>query len=135
MKVIHTVTDPDAPNFGSVIEEDRPEFDPVPNNSGNPYFGKKPLPVDEFWGLVLTVYIAVQGSNAAGLDRHSRLITSKRAQPILELVRKVDLVDPDDKNGAFLKMLGILTTTDHEDGASGKLMTAQEVAGIMAAWP
>ena len=105
----------------------------TPNNQNNPYFGKAPLIPKDFWGLVLQVFIAGQGSNAGGLDRLSRLMDSKRAQPVIKIIDSVSTIDPDDKAGAFLRMTSLLTSTDHE-GDGQRLMTSQELAAIMAAW-
>lgn len=113
----------DGSNFG----------DPLPNNPGNPYFGKPPKIPKDFWGLVLQVYIQLGGSNEAGLDRQSRLLTSRRAQPIIKIADSVDTIDPDDKAGAFLQMVALLTGTNHETD-SQKLMEAAELAAIMGAW-
>lgn len=122
------------PNYGEVTTFEVPDPPaPTPNNPDNPYFGKVPLIPKMFWGLVLQVFIVMRGSNEAGLDRMARLLDSKRAVPVIKIVDSVSTIDPDDKDGAFLEMVALLTTTKHE-GDGELLMTEQEVAGIMAAW-
>lgn len=105
---------------------------PTPNNPGNPYFGKTPKSPEHFWALILGVYIALGGSNEAGMDRQGRLLSSKRAQGIIKIVEAVSFIDPDDKDGDFLKMAALLTTTKHEDGQL--LIEVAEFDAIMAAW-
>ena len=123
------------PNFGVVQQFEIPDPPPAePNNANNPYFGKTSLIPKAFWGLTLKVLITLTGSNEAGLDRMARLLTSRRAAPIIKIVDSVATIDPDDKDGAFLEMAALLTSTKHE-GDGGLLMTAQELAGIMAVWP
>lgn len=107
---------------------------PQPNTPNNPWFGKKPLPVDRFWGVVLTAYIASTGGNAAGLDRFARLEESRRARAIIKIIEANELIDPDDKDGDFLQFLGLLKTTDHETDGE-KLMSSTDEAAIFAAWP
>jgi len=121
---------------GTKTEVDHPETEQLPNNPNNPHFGKKPKTPKDFWGLVLQVYVArANGDNAQALDRIDRLMSSRRAAPIVKIIDSVDLIDPDDRNGDFLRCFSILTTTDHEDLTSGKLMTSQEATSIMTAWP
>lgn len=106
---------------------------PQPNTPNNPYFGKIPKIPKDFWGLVLGVFIGGAGTNAGGLDRLGRLQSSIRAMPIVKIIDSVSLVDPDDRNGDFLRLLTILTTTAHEtDGRF--LLEPLEAGAIMQAW-
>lgn len=111
---------------------------PRPNNPGNPYFGKTPKLTKDFWGHMLSVYIAIApggsatAKQAAGMSQLGRLLTSQTASPIVKAVEGANVVDPDDKNGDFLKMVGLLTSTNHEDAQL--LMTPQELGAVMAAW-
>lgn len=105
-----------------------------PNNPGNPYFGKKPMLVGDFWGLILLTYVAMaNGDLNAGNDRYARLTESRRALGIVRIIDGQNQIDVDDKDGHFLVFLNMLQATDHEDG-SGKLMTPQEAATIMQGW-
>jgi hypothetical protein len=119
------------PNFGVVTEIGEDDPPPEPNNPGNPYFpGWKPKTQLGFWGLVQGVFIALGGSNEAGADRFARLIGDRRTLGIDKMIAATGLVDPDDENGAFLKALKFLTTTNAaSDGQV--LMTDAEVAAIM----
>lgn len=104
---------------------------PQPHTPGNPYFpGWRPKTQLGFWGLVQGVFIALGGSNEAGADRFARLLTDTRARGIVEMIRATDTIDTDDKDGAFLKALKFLTTTNAaSDGQP--LMTPQEAGAIM----
>lgn len=103
----------------------------APLNPNNPYWpGYVPKSPDQFWGLVQQVFITLQGSNEAGADRFSRLVNSGRAAGVIKIISAVDFINPDDKQGAFLRELAFLTTTKHETDAQF-LMTAQEVGAIM----
>lgn len=102
-----------------------------PNNANNPYWpGYVPKGPDQFWGLVQQIFIALQGSNEAGADRFSRLVNSTRASGVIKIIGAVDLINPDDMQGAFLRELDFLTTTRHETDAQF-LLSSQEVAAIM----
>ncbi len=113
--------------------------EPSPVNPGNPYFGKKPKRVGDFWGHVMAVYVAVaNGADASekqanGLDRFARLRQSRRTIGLADVIQGNDLIDPDDVGGDFLKMLGLLTTTKHETDDQ-LLMTTTERDAIMLAW-
>ncbi len=99
----------------------------------HPYKDYVELRADQFWGLVTRVYMALQGSAGAGLDRVSRLLMSKRTQPIIKLIDSLSIINADDKEGNFLEMYGILTTTNHEtDGHL--LMEIAEASAIMTTW-
>lgn len=99
-------------------------LEPGPNNLGNPYFGKQPLETKDFYGLV---------GQALSAARFKRLLTDSHFLWVGKVLDHVDHVDPDDKAGQFLKIIAFLQATDGDDAA--KLITAQEVAGIMGAWP
>lgn len=96
---------------------------PQPNNPGNPYFGKRPLPTKDFWALV---------GQALPAARFKRLVNDSHFLWVDKVLDKVDTVDVDDKAGQFLQIVSYLTSTDADDGQ--KMMTAQEVQIIMAAW-
>jgi hypothetical protein len=109
-----------------------------PNTPDNPYFGKKPKLTKDFWAHMTAVYIALaSGADASekqknGMNRLGRILTSQIAAPIIKIADGVTWVDPDDKAGDFLRMVDLLTTTDHEDGEV--LMTDDELTAAMAAW-
>lgn len=104
---------------------------PQPNNAGNPYFpGWVPKTQLGFWGLVQRVFIALGGSNAAGADRYHRLRTDARSSAIMDMIAATDLVDPDDKDGAFLSAVAFLTSTNASSD-SQVLMTVPEITAIM----
>lgn len=111
---------------------------PQPHNPGNPYFGKIPMIPKLFWSLVLQTYIAIAVGDDAptkqanGLDRQGRLLMSKRAQGIIKVADAVDVIDTDDRDGDFLKMATLLTTTLHEDGQL--IIEVAEFGAIMQGW-
>lgn len=101
-----------------------PDLTPKPNNPGNSYFGKRPLPTKDFYALAWTTL---------GTTRFNRLITDPGFIWIDKVLSQIELVDPDDKAGQFLQIVAYLTTTNASD--SQKLMSAQDVSAIMSAWP
>lgn len=102
---------------------------PKPNTPNNPYFGKTPLMVKDFYALV--------GQVLPG-QRYKRLTTDANFLWVKDLIDNLDWVDPDDQKGQFLKIVGVpanggyLTNTNGEDGQP--LMTTQERAAIMGGW-
>lgn len=101
-----------------------PDLTPKPNNPGNPYFGKKPLPTKDFYALAW---------QALGTAKFNRLVTDSGFIWIDKVLSQIELVDPDDKAGQFLQIVAYLTTTNASD--SQKMMSAQDVSAIMSAWP
>lgn len=96
---------------------------PQPVNPGNPYFGKPVLKTAAFWVLVGQVLSA---------DRMKRLVDDSHFIWIEKVIAETTLVDPDDKDGLFLKIVTYLTTTKADDTAL--LMDKAERDAIMAAW-
>lgn len=96
---------------------------PGPNNPGNPYFGKKPIATKDFYAIA---------GRALGA-RYARLRKDDAFLWIADLLGDITLVDPDDKAGQFLQIIGYLETTNAADGQP--LMSPADVAAIMALWP
>ena len=97
---------------------------PQPNNANNPYFGKKLLSGGQFMGLVM---------GALGMAAWIRLINDTAFSGIKAFLQaEGTIVNTDDKQGQFLKIVGYLTTTNAVDGKP--LMTPQDVATVMAGW-
>lgn len=122
---------PDGTKHGAIDNGDGtftnpPDPSTIPNNPGNPYFGKKPLPVDEFRALVGQILPPV---------RYKRLTRDAGFLWIQDMIQSptFQTVDTDDKKGEFIKLVGYLLTTDAEDGQ--KLMTTVERDAILNAWP
>lgn len=100
-----------------------PDSIPKPNNPGNPYFGKRPLPTKDFYALAWA---------ELGTTKFNRLITDAGFLWIDKILSQITVVDPDDRAGQFLQILGYLTTTKATDGEM--LLSQQDVAEIMGAW-
>lgn len=96
---------------------------PKPNNPGNPFFGKQPLSTDKFYGVLGQVLSPA---------RYKRLRNDAGFLWIQDVLDHTDVVDVDDKSGAFLKIQTYLTTTKGEDG--NLLMEKAERDAILAAW-
>ena len=117
--------------------------DNSPNLEGNVWFGFPPKPVDEFWALHRRAQIAygVQQALAAdppgteaqgtldGLDAEARLLTSSRMLGLREVINQNRLIDPDDRDGAFMEAAEQLVTIPHEvDGLPLMSVTWQDAA-------
>lgn len=110
------------PNKGQVTEHDD-GIVPLPNTPNNPYFGKKPMAGKDFWALV---------GQTLSAARFKRLVNDSHFLWVDKVMQNVDLVDPDDKGGQFLAIVGYLTTTNGDDAAL--LLEKAERDAIMAAW-
>lgn len=120
---------------GNVIAENRwfvaPPSSPQPNTPGNPYFGKKPKEVHDFYALCGAILPPA---------RYKRLRNDAAFLWVQDMLQSPTfrIVDPDDKAGQFLQLTGIpgadgyLTQTLGED--SQPLMTRTERDAIMTAW-
>lgn len=116
---------------GAYLQQDGSYLNPAasipqasqPNNPGNPYFGKRPLPRKDFFALV---------GQTLSADRYKRLTTDSHFLWVKDVIDGIDLVDPDDKQGQFLKIAQYLTTTAADDGKP--LMETAERDAIMHAW-
>jgi hypothetical protein len=96
---------------------------PQPNNANNPYWPKKILETKDFYALVGQVLGA----------RYPRLRKDDAFLWVYDSLNKIDLVNTDDHAGQFLEMLAYLEKTNAADAQP--LMSAQDVAVIMASWP
>lgn len=115
---------------GEIIGEiDHP--DPTANTPGNPYFGKTPLEVHQFYALV---------GGVLNTARYKRLRGDAAFFWVQDMLQSPTFrtIDPDDQAGQFLKLVGVpgsdgyLTVTNGEDGQP--LMTRNERDAIMGAW-
>lgn len=96
---------------------------PEPNNPGNPYFGKASITRDKFYGLAFSILGPA----------YPRLRNDAAFCGVKDIIDSVTLLDPDDKAGQFLQVIGYLQATNAADGHP--LMSAQDVQKIMTAWP
>lgn len=108
---------------GTFTNPPAPPIDvPKPNNPGNPYWPKKILETKDFLAL-------------AGMvlgPRYVRLRNDPAFLWVYDVLITLTLVNTDDTSGQFIRIVDYLTTTNAADGQ--KLMSAQDVAAIMAAW-
>jgi hypothetical protein len=123
------------PNYGQVTEIEIPDPDPPkPNTPNNPYFGKRPLEVHDFYALVGRVLTPA---------RYKRLRNDAAFLWIQDMMQAPTfrLVDPDDKATRFLQLAGLPGGDGYLTGAGGvagedgqPLMTRAERDAIMTAW-
>lgn len=73
---------------------------PSATNPSNSWYGKKPKPVDSFWGLVGFCIDPV---------RVKRMYAAPSFMIIREIINTNDTIDPDDKDGDFLYVVSYLT--------------------------
>lgn len=97
---------------------------PKPNTPNNPYFGNAPMPTEQFWIFI---------QKMLGAARMKRLTADSGFIGIDRAMRSIKTVDPDDKDGLFLKLVSDLTSTSGEDGKL--LLEPAERDAIMGAWP
>ena len=110
------------PNYGQATVTGQDDPPPQPINAGNPYFGKTPLPAEQFIGLLWQTLGA----------RYPRLRTDPAFLGPFDTLLKVNIVDVDDKDGDFLKIVSYLQQTNAQDGQP--LLSKQDLTAIMAAW-
>lgn len=102
-----------------------PSIDPaaLPNNPGNPYFGKQHLAAKDFWALV---------GQSLPADRFKRLLNDSHFLWVNKVIDNISVIDTDDKAGQFLQIVSYLVSTNGDDGMP--LMQKAERDAIMAGW-
>lgn len=127
MKIIHTVTDPDSPNFGQVTEEN------VPDPPTAPLILSKTAFMDVAISGLKAANSSTQGASEsrfqeiieAAKNRAGTTEQDKRVRYIHERYAGASLFNKNVVTGmlAFFKAAGVAS------------LTSAEEAGILAAWP
>lgn len=113
----------DSPQAGQV-KETISYPDPQPNNAGNQYFGKRRVSGSIFIGMIIS---------ALGVPAANRLMADPAFLAIKTWLQTSGvIVDVDDKQGNFLKIVQYVQTTMGSDGRP--LINPQDVATILSAW-
>lgn len=99
------------------------DYSTLPNNPGNPYFGKQRLAAKDFWALV---------GQSLPADRFKRLLNDSHFLWVNKVIDSIAIVDTDDKSGQFLQIVSYLVSTNGDDGMP--LMQKAERDTIMAGW-